>query len=121
MHVQCVTALREADLVVISPFVVIEVERVLRHHVSQHAVRAAMRELSSGEYDLAPIGPADVSLAVDVMNAYPDLEIGLTDACSVVLAKRYQTNKILTLDQSRFRAMRALDGRHFKLLPNDGV
>ncbi len=48
------------------------------------------------------------------------LGIGLADASVVVLAERYGTYDILTLDERHFRAMRPLTGRRsFRLLPAD--
>jgi hypothetical protein len=46
-------------------------------------------------------------------------DIGLTDASLVVIAARYRTSTILTLDERHFRAIRPLDGNAFTLLPTD--
>jgi predicted nucleic acid-binding protein len=48
-----------------------------------------------------------------------DLGIGLTDASLVVLADRYRTNRILTLNERPFRALEPLGGGSFELLPAD--
>ena len=45
--------------------------------------------------------------------------IGLADASIVVLANRYDTDRVLTLDERHFRALRTLDGKPFTLLPAD--
>lgn len=50
---------------------------------------------------------------------YRSLSIGLADASLVVLADRYGTNRLLTLDERRFRAVRPLGGGAFRLLPTD--
>ena len=39
------------------------------------------------------------------------------DASSVVLAQRYRTRTILTLDRKHFNVMRPLDGGVFKIVP----
>lgn len=49
----------------------------------------------------------------------PYLGIGLADASIVALAARYETNRILTLDERHFRTLRPLRGRSFRLLPQD--
>ncbi len=54
-----------------------------------------------------------------MLASYRDLMIGLADASIVVLAGRYGTNRILTLDERHFRALWAPDGGHFTLLPAD--
>jgi predicted nucleic acid-binding protein len=46
-----------------------------------------------------------------------DLGVGLAPASIVVLAGRYGTDRVLTLDERRFRALRTPDGRPFVLLP----
>lgn len=44
--------------------------------------------------------------------------IGIADAANVVLAHRYRTTWLLTLDQRHFRRLRPLwDAGHFSLMP----
>lgn len=44
----------------------------------------------------------------------------MAELTQVVLAARYDTNRILTLDERHFRALRPLRrGRSFRLLPQD--
>ena len=51
---------------------------------------------------------------------WSELDLGLTDASLVVLAERYETLDIATVDHRHFRAVRSLDGgRPFRLLPTD--
>jgi predicted nucleic acid-binding protein len=45
--------------------------------------------------------------------------VGLTDASLVVLAGRYATQDVLTLDERHFRALRDRKGRPFRVLPAD--
>jgi hypothetical protein len=56
---------------------------------------------------------------VEVIGQYRDLELGLADASIVVLAERYGTVEILSLDERHFRALTGPDGRSFRLLPAD--
>lgn len=77
-------------------------------------------ELAASVYQLAPFVTADVVAASAVIARYRSLGIGLADASIVVLAERYGTYDILTLDERHFRAMRPLTGRRsFRLLPAD--
>lgn len=48
---------------------------------------------------------------------YEDQGIGLTDASLVVLAHRYRTDRLLTLDHRHFRILRTAAGGSFTLLP----
>ncbi|MEV5682895.1 hypothetical protein AB0L68_06835 [Streptomyces sp. NPDC052164] len=59
--------------------------------------------------------------AQEVRQKYEGLRLDLADAVGVVLADRYRTNRIFTLDQRDFRAMTplapGLDA--FRVLPAD--
>ena len=51
------------------------------------------------------------------MERYADQEIGVTDASLVVLAHRYSTKHVLTLDRRHFTVVRPVGGGRFTLLP----
>ena len=70
-------------------------------------------------YTLADFGPGDVEQAAAVIDRYQEMRIGLTDASLVVLAARYATTRLLTLDERHFRAIRPLAGDAFTILPAD--
>jgi len=53
------------------------------------------------------------------VSRYRDLRIGLTDASIAVLAERYGTNRVLTLDERHFRALKLAGGKPFVVLPED--
>ena len=61
----------------------------------------------------------DLIRARAVVERYQDLPLGLADASLVVLADRYETDTILTLDERHFRVVRSLKGHPFRLLPAD--
>jgi predicted nucleic acid-binding protein len=81
-------------------------------------------EVVRGAYRLEPFEPTDVPRARELMARYSSLRLGLTDASIVVLADRYGTKDILTLDltldERHFRVVRTSDRRSFRLLPADG-
>ncbi len=52
-----------------------------------------------------------------IIARYRDLGIGLADASMVVLAQRYRTRTILTLDHKHFSVLRPLGGGLFKIVP----
>lgn len=78
-----------------------------------------LQQVSTGAYELASFEASDIEAASAVIARYADLAIGLTDASIVVLADCYATDRVLTLDERHFRALRMLDGRPFTLLPAD--
>jgi len=55
--------------------------------------------------------------AVAIIDKYRDQDIGLADASTVVLADKYDTTKILTLDRRHFEALRPIGGGRFAILP----
>jgi hypothetical protein len=59
------------------------------------------------------------ALALEVVEHYRDLQVGLTDASIVVLAARHGGRDVLTLDERHFRTLRTLDRKRFRLLPAD--
>ena len=115
----CRAAMAAAGQLVISPLVLTEVDYLIASRVGAAAAARARRLLVSGAFDVAHLDRTDLQSATEVAGHYRDLGIGLVDASLVVLAKRYQTNQILTLDHRHFRAIRSLEGRHFTLLPFD--
>lgn len=56
---------------------------------------------------------------MSVLTKYRDLRVGLAGASLVVLAERYDTTRLLTLDERHFRAIRPLHADAFTLLPAD--
>ena len=120
-HEAAAAALRQADGPrVLSPFILAELDYLLARHVSSRVARLFLAEVVGGAYELGPFDAADVSLATDVLDMYADLALGLADASIVVLAGRYRTVDVLTLDERRFRAISGPRNRPFRLLPADG-
>ncbi len=71
-------------------------------------------------YAVQALDPGGLKEARAICARYRDLELGLADASIVVLAERWSTHTLATFDQRHFRAVTALDGRAFTLLPSDG-
>ena len=76
-----------------------------------------LRELASGAWDLAAFGTEDLAGAHAVVERYADQSIGLADASIVILAARYQTRTVVTLDRRHFGVVRPIDGGSFTILP----
>jgi uncharacterized protein len=58
------------------------------------------------------------SIMADLVERYANLPLGATDASIAVLAARFGTDLIVTLDRRHFGALRMSDGRPFRLLPD---
>ena len=104
-------------IMAVSPYVVAEVDYLVTTRKGVDAELAVLDELSGGAYELASMDADDMAAARRVVERYRDLRVGLANASSVVLAQRYRTRTILTLDRKHFNVMRPLDGGVFKIVP----
>jgi uncharacterized protein len=119
-HHECATMLGElSPPLLLSPFVLAELDYLLMRHIGRRAQAALLEEVVRGAYRLEPFGASDVARAKEVIERYADLDIGLADASIVVLAERHAVREVLTLDQRHFRAMRIERRKRFKILPFD--
>jgi uncharacterized protein len=105
------------DLLVVSPFVIAELDYLLATRHGVEAELAVLTELSGGAYVLAALDADDLADAAKVIAKYRDQAIGVADASLVVLAARHRTRTIMTLDRRHFKVVRPLDGGRFRLLP----
>ena len=121
MHADCKRALLAAEPPrILSPFIIAELDYLILKYGGIDAEIAFLEELESGAYELAPFEYHDISEARRTVERYRDLRIGLADASLVVLAERYDTRELLTLDERHFRAMRPTTRRSVRILPADG-
>ena len=104
-------------VMVVSPYVVAEVDYLVATRRGVEAELAVLGELSGGAYELAAMDAEDVAEAARVVRRYSDLGIGLADASLAVLARRFRTRTVLTLDRKHFSVMRPLDGGLFTIVP----
>lgn len=102
---------------VVSPYVVAELDYLVASRVGVDAELAVLEELSGGAYELAHLDSSDLQRASALIRRYRDQPIGLADASVVVLADRHRTREILTLDHRHFDVLRPLSGGRFKLIP----
>jgi len=118
-HREAAASLNDATApLVLSPFVLAELDYLIGGRVGEHARLALLEEVERGAYSLAPFSSGDVAAAGAVIRRHADLGISLADASIVVLAERHSTVDVLTLDERHFRVLQA-SGRPFRLLPSD--
>lgn len=107
---------------ILSPFVLAELDYLIsRRRVGRRAQLALLNAVAIQTYRIEPFDAGDVEEARGVVERYGDLDVGLADASLVVLANRYATRDVLTLDERHFRVMRGPRGRPFRLLPADAT
>lgn len=117
-HEAVVSVVAEAPgPLVVSPYVLAELDYLAATRIGVAAELEVLAELASGAYDLAAFDGDDLRAATAVVDRYRDQSIGLADASIVVLADRYGTRQVLTLDRRHFDVVRPLRGRRFEVLP----
>ncbi len=102
---------------VVSPYVVAELDYLVATRRGVGPELAVLTELSRGAWELAAIEADDFAEICRLVDRYQDQNIGVADASLVVLARRYRTDRLLTLDRRRFGVMRTAVGDPFTLLP----
>jgi predicted nucleic acid-binding protein len=103
----------------LSPFVLAELDYLLLTRVGVQAETALLREVAVGAYALVAFDADDVAAAAQLVERYQELRIGIADASVAVIAAKSRTTRLLTLDERHFRSIRPLWGESFALLPAD--
>lgn len=106
---------------VVSPCVLTELDYLTATRHGPSSANAVLGYIISraatGRWEIPEIS-AHLLAARAVMGGYPS--IGLADAMNVVLALRFRTDVIATLDRTHFRMIRPLTPHDaFRLLPDD--
>jgi predicted nucleic acid-binding protein len=105
---------------IISPFVLAELDYMNLTRYGHCEELALLSEVERGAYRLESFSATDVAAARRIVELTTGFgRLGLADASNVVLAERYGTLDILTLDERHFRMLRGPGGRPFRLLPAD--
>lgn len=108
---------RSNELLVVSPYVLAELDYLVASRVGTDAELSLLYELSGGAWELAALGAAELETAASIVKKYRDQQIGVADASNVVLADRYQTRTIATLDRRHFSVLRPIKGGRFAVVP----
>lgn len=117
-HIAVVRALETtSEPLVVSPYVVAELDYLVASRLGVSAELAVLRELAGGAWDLPSFSTEDLADASSILERYADQAIGAADASNIVLAARYRTRTIATLDRRHFDVVRLLGGGRFTCLP----
>ena len=119
-HERVVEVLRaERGALVTSQVAAAEADYLILNRLGVDVELAFLEDLAEGTYIAEALTPEELGAARDVVRRHRDLEVGLADASVVVLARRFRTRRLLTLDERCFRAITPLQGGSFQLLPAD--
>ncbi|HUG81859.1 MAG TPA: PIN domain-containing protein [Bryobacterales bacterium] len=104
--------------IIVPAAILSEVDYLLREFLGIDAELDFMEALSAGHYRLEPTTSADIDRCRSLIASYRDLDLGLADCAVIATAERLGINRVLTVDERDFRAVRPLTGP-FVLLPAD--
>ena len=107
----------ERGALVIAAPVTAEADYLLGQRIGQKARLAFLEDLAAGRLTVECLEPDEYASVVQLERRYLDLDLGLADCATVVLAARLRTRRVLTFDERHFRAVRPLQGGIFELLP----
>ena len=99
--------------------VVARADHLILHRLGVDVELAFLEDVAEGTYVVECLGRDELRNAREVVEQYRDQQLGLGGASLVVLARRLQTRRILTLDERAFRTVRPLQGGSFTVLPAD--
>jgi uncharacterized protein len=117
-RVEAVLRKEPGELVVPAP-VTSEVDYLLGRRLGRAARLAFLEDLAAGRFTVGCLDEEDHRVVLDLERRYDDLDVGLGDLSTVVVAGRHNTRRLLTFDERHFRALRPLSGGRFTLLPVD--
>ncbi len=111
----------EAGSLVVSPFVLAELDYMLLTRAGVQAELILLNDLADSVYQVAAFTAQDAVRVAMLAEQYAGLELGISDAHTMALAapERYGTTRVLTFDQRHFRAVKPLQGGVFTVLPAD--
>jgi predicted nucleic acid-binding protein len=120
-----IAAVMESETLAISPLVITEldhlVHRDLGYSAAVEVIDALAGRMAEGQYRLPELKAGDIVAAQGIRVKYEALHLDLADAVGVILADRYKTDRILTLDQRDYRVIKPLTPGldAFRILPAD--
>jgi predicted nucleic acid-binding protein len=110
---------QETGPILISQAILSEIDCLLRAKLGTNAEIDFLDDIIASIFTLVPFTAIDVIRSRDLVVTYRDLDLGLADAAVIATAERLGVNRILTVDERDFRAVRSADGKPFRLLPAD--
>lgn len=114
--VRAVLQAEQGGLVIPAP-VTAEVDYLLGRRIGRAARLAFLDDLAAGRFLVECLTPQEYEAVGQLERVYADLDLGLADCATVVLAARLRTRRLLTFDDRHFRAVRPVQGGVFELLP----
>ena len=111
----------EAGALIVSPFVVAELDYMLHSRAGDRAELALLSDLADDVYQVAAFTSQDAERVARLAERHAGLKLGIADSHTMVLASpdRYRTRRVLTFDHRHYRAVKPAQGGVFTVLPAD--
>lgn len=104
----------------VTQMVVVETDYVLTSRFGIPAANRFLTDVARGAWELVDGQASDINDVVTVNTRYEARKLGATDCLNVVVAARYGTDVLFTLDHRHYRAVTPIRGASaFTLLPAD--
>jgi predicted nucleic acid-binding protein len=117
-HTRCEEVLRRTDLELVIPaLVVAEVTHFLGGRLGAAAEARFLRGIAGFDVE-APL-PEEWQRIAELVEEYADFPLGTVDASVLVLAERFDTDVVITLDRRHFGAVRPRHVPALRLLPEE--
>ncbi len=119
-HRACRDLLRDADeqLIVTVP-VLVEVEWLSSRRLGQATFDQVLASVADGGLVVHDLDASAWNRVLELRRRYADMDLGLVDASVIAAAEQLGENKVATLDQRHFRAVRPVHVPTLRLLPGD--
>ncbi|HXV62129.1 MAG TPA: VapC toxin family PIN domain ribonuclease [Vicinamibacteria bacterium] len=117
-HARCVDVLEEIQepLIVVAATLV-EIDYWIRKRLQAEVWSIFLADIAEGAYRLEQLSIAEMRRVADLQAEYRDLDLGMVDAAVMVTCEKLGEQKVATLDQRHFGAVRPRHADHFLILP----
>lgn len=113
--VQVLTSL--TDDIVLPVTILVETSYLIQARLGHAAMRRFVEQLKESPFRFVSVSNADVARITGLLTQYADLELDFVDASIVTIAERLDIQRVLTVDQRDFRAIRPKHCPYFDILP----
>ena len=110
---------RERTRMIIPSVALGEIDYLLRVRLGTRALMQFLSDVEKGAFEIEAVTSEDLRRCRSLIMKYANLDLGLCDSAVVAVAERLGIDRILTVDQRDFRAIRSSKGKVFRLLPLD--
>ena len=105
------------DDILLPVTILVETSYLIQARLGHAAMRQFVRQLQGSSLQLVSLTAADFARIDELLTQYADLELDFVDASVVTIAERLRIQRILTVDQRDFRAIRPKHCAYFDILP----